>query len=492
MHKKNTLKNIFRYFSSSLYSTLLGIVNAFIKPKLLSPEFYGLWNILNIIPLYASYSHLGTRTAMRYLLPLKLSEKEYHEVDVIKGNVIFGSLYISLLIAMILTLLGLIVDFSLEVKTGIFTMAAVVLLEWYYLTYVSVLKGYQNFKLLTQVFYLKSTLTFIFGVTFIYFFSIYGLYLALVLSITLTNFYLRYKFSLGHYTIFNISQFAQFVKKGFPMLMFSLGSLIISTSDRIIITSLLGNEQLGYYGISIMILGFFLTIPGATREVMEPALMASMNDNSMQENIRQYFFKPMINLAYFLPFVMGPVFFIVPVLIPVILPDYTDGIIPSQIMIVGGYFLAMSYTARGVIIANNLQLKAIAVMALSIPVNIALSIYFIKLGLGITGVAIGSSFSYLILFISLLIFIKKNCDYLKDDWQQTMKAIVWLFPFLSGVTALLLYILNLWSINEYIAAIFALLVYFITVYYLIKIAAKRYSFLKTVNLKSLFNKEYYS
>lgn len=486
--EKDTLKNIFRYFSSSLFSSLLGIINAFIKPRLLTPELYGLWSLLNIIPLYAEYSDLGTRTAMRYLIPLHLGKKEYQHIKDLKGNVIFGSLYISILIAIILVILALIGNFNLEVKTGLICMAIVVLLDCYNSNYVVVLKGYQKFKLLTHVFYLKSSLNLIFGVIFIYFFNIYGLFISIILSYILVNLYLKLNCPLKPYSNFSIRPFLQIVKKGFPMLVFAFGTLLISTSDRIIIASLLGNEQLGYFSISIMIMGLFLSIPDSAREVMEPGLMAHMHSTSMQENVKQYFLKPLINLAYFLPFVMGPVFFIVPVLIPLILPAYTEGIVPAQIMIIGGYFLALSYTTRGVIMANNLQLQAIGVMVLSIPVNIVLSIYFIELGLGISGVAIGSCLSYILLFLSLLIFIKKKCDHFKDDWHETMIGIAWPFPLISSVTAMLLYIINLWPINEYIAAFFALSIYFIAVYFLINIAAKKYSLLKSANMKSIFNK----
>lgn len=485
MAKKNILKNISRYFSSSLYTTILGVINAFIKPRLLSPENFGLWNILNIIPLYASYSHLGTRTAMRYLLPLKLAEQSHQNVNQIKGNVFYGSLCITLLISVVLFFLGIFGKFTIEVQFGLFTMAIVVLLEWYYLTYVSVLKGYQQFKLLTQVFYLKSTLSFVIGVSLIYFFGIFGLYIALIVALTLTNIYLRSKFSLGRRLSFSSQQFYNLVKQGFPMLLFSLGTLLIGTSDRIIISTLLGNEQLGFYGIAIMILGFFLTIPGSTREVMEPALMESVNSNSMLENTTEFFLKPLINLAYFLPLLIGPVIFIVPILIPIVLPNYIDGILPTQIMMIGGYFLAMSYTTRGIIIANNLQVKAIAIMVLSIPVNVVVSIYFINLELGITGVALGSSISYMVLWLSLLAFIRKHCDYSKHQWRQTMVGILWLLPWLIALIFLLSYAINSGVVNRYVALITALMLYTITIYYLINFAAKRYSLLKSVTFSSL-------
>ena len=485
--EKDTLKNILRYFSSSLFSSLLSIINAFIKPRFLTPELYGLWSLLNIIPLYVEYSDLGTRTAMRYLIPLHRGKKEYQHIKDIKGNVIFGSLYISILIAIILVVLALIGNFNLEVKTGLICMAIVIILNCYHSNYVVVLKGYQQFKLLTHSFYLKASLNLVLGAVFLYFFNIYGLYVSIILSYILVNLYLKSKYPLKPYSNFNVRFFYQLVKKGFPMLVFGFGSILISTSDRIIIASLLGNEQLGFFSIAIMIMGFFLSIPGSVQEVMEPDLMVHMNSRSMQENVKHYFLSPLINLAYFLPLVMGPVIFIIPVLIPLILPGYSEGIVPTQIMIIGGYFFAMSYTARGIIIANHLQIKAIGVMSISIPVNVFLSVYFIDSGLGITGVAIASSFSYMLLLFSLLIFIKKNCKHFKDDWSETMKGIALPFPIIAIITVLLLYVSKMCFSNEYMAAIFGLSVYSISSYFLITIAAKKYTLLKKIKVNSFFN-----
>ncbi|MCD6416053.1 MAG: hypothetical protein J7M08_05095, partial [Planctomycetes bacterium] len=59
-----------KYSSGRFYRMGLGLITAFIRPKLLSPEYYGIWTLLKLIPNYLSYAHGGTRTAMRYLIPL--------------------------------------------------------------------------------------------------------------------------------------------------------------------------------------------------------------------------------------------------------------------------------------------------------------------------------------------------------------------------------------------------------------------------------------
>ena len=87
MSRDPVLKNIARYFSSSVYQSIFGVINAFIKAKFLTPELLGLWSLLSIIPDYSSYSDLGSRTAMQYLIPYHEGKGESQKNDEIKGTV---------------------------------------------------------------------------------------------------------------------------------------------------------------------------------------------------------------------------------------------------------------------------------------------------------------------------------------------------------------------------------------------------------------------
>ena len=85
--KESVTKNIVRYSSSKVYQQILSLLTAFIRPKLLTPELYGLWNILNIIPTYASYSNLGTFDIMRYMIPYHEGKKEHQKSLEIRDSV---------------------------------------------------------------------------------------------------------------------------------------------------------------------------------------------------------------------------------------------------------------------------------------------------------------------------------------------------------------------------------------------------------------------
>ena len=142
--------------------------------------------------------------------------------------------------------------------------------------------------------------------------------------------------------------------------------------------------------------------------------------------------------------------------------------------------MAVSYTTRGIIVARNLQIKALMIMILSIPVNIGLSIYFIKLGMGIKGVALGTGISYFIFFISLLIFVRVKCNYAPKDWKSAISCICWPFPVMCITILFLLKMSSMLPLNEYLTAFANLFIYSLIMLFVTNLSARRYVLLKSI------------
>ena len=268
-------------------------------------------------------------------------------------------------------------------------------------------------------------------------------------------------------------------------MLFSTGSELIRTSDRIIISYFLGIEQLGYYGIAIMAVSSLIQIPGAAREVIEPRLMQNLQDNSREENLREYFFKPLVNSAYLLPVLLGPLVILLPWVIPSLLSRYIPGIRPAQILILGSYFFMMSFPARGIIVANNWQRMASMVVGLVFFLNTGLSITLIKLGFGLNGVAIGSSISFFLLFVSLLFFVLSNHNYAMQDWKPALISLCWPFPIMCISLVLLEYSGKFMTAYGFIAVIIHVMIYLGLIAIAINIAKKRLILLKDLTLKNI-------
>ncbi|MBF0327747.1 MAG: oligosaccharide flippase family protein [Nitrospirae bacterium] len=402
------IKIIAGYSASSIFSKIFGVFYSFLKPKLLSPELYGLWNLLNLIPTYAAYVHLGSRSSMQYRIPYHLGAGEETQSNQIKDTVFYATLILNLIIAVFVAVIALAGNFSIVETSGLLVMSVMIILIWYEEYTVSLLKAYQDFKLLTSLTYLMTVAKVFSGILFLYLWGIYGLYLSIIFSyIVILAFIIkncRPSINKG----FQLPIFKELVHHGFPIMLFNFSNILISTADRFVISHFLGIKQLGYYSFAVTVFTFMIQIPGAAREVIEPRLMSELNNKSKQAVLDEYLFKPLINTAYYLPFIIGPIVFAIPVLTTLLFPKYTEAIVPAQIMTIGGYFFSLSYLTRGIIVANNWQLKASAIVLFICLLNTLTNIFLLSSGIGIAAVAAVSSISYFLLFATLLFFALKR------------------------------------------------------------------------------------
>jgi len=417
--KPDTLAaTVAKYTSSHVYRHVLSAFSAFIKSKLLAPEQLGLWNLINIIPGYSTFLHFGANECMRFMIPYHEARGEQDKAEELIASTFYGSLFPNLALSCGLVVYGLASQADTVTRTGIFTMAALVVLNWYYYFSFSLLRARQNFSLIIAGNYIRSTVTLFGSITLIFFFGLYGLYAAMLASYIAVILYFEVKQPTRLRRGFDPAVFRAAIGTGLPITLFSLVTEVIRNLDQILVSWFLGIEQLGYYAISAMAAEFLMQIPGSARDVMEPRLMAEKASLTDEQMLRRYLFAPLLSSAYLMPFAIGPAAILVPTVVASLLPRYTPGIAPAQIIVFGCYFLAFVYATRGIVVANRWQGQATAIMAGTVLVNAALCIGFIKLGFGLRGVALGSSISCLLLALGLVVFLRCRCNYAHRAWRR--------------------------------------------------------------------------
>ena len=430
------LHTVAKYASSRLYRQVLGVVTAYLRPKLLSPEQYGLWTLLGVIPGYAAYLHLGAQHSMRFLIPYYKSLDDTTRVTTMKETVFSASLCLTGLASIVLLLAALLPNLSMDVRLGLATMAIFIILQCIQEYYISLLKADERFPLLARSFYVQTTVSFVFTVVLLLLFKLHGLYLSILLTFTVIVFFLRANYSAGIRLSFRYSVFRELVVRGFPIMVADLAVELLSTSDRLVISGLLGRREMGYYGIATIVFGFLLQIPGTTREIMEPRMMRQVAHHGEDEITAEYLLKPIVNTAYLLPFLIGPVFFGLPVLIPLVLPRYSPAIVPTQILVFGIYFMALSYAPRMFIVARNWQKASAMLLPVVLLANVSLSVTLVKTGFGLAGVAFSSGVSFFLLFLTLFGLVMVRIKPTGSHWRRHLAGIA--IPFPTMILAILL------------------------------------------------------
>lgn len=484
--RRSTLENIARYSSGNIYRQLTGVVSAILKPRFLSPDLYGLWNLLSLISEYSLYADLGAMDAMRYLVPYEEGKKNREKVRDIMCTVFWGTAAIRLLIVACLVTAALLVDLHLIVRLGLLTIAADVLLKWYAKYYSYILMAYHRFQLLANSSYIRSTFVVTVGLALIYVYTIFGVYLAAVISGILVGWYMRKKFPLSTPFRFKARTYLDLVRRGWAIMGFNFLLLLMRSVDRVVVARYLGVRELGYYGIVGMILVFLLEVPAASRSVIEPLLMEEMSTTGRGAIVEKYFIAPLLNTAYYMPFLVIPAFFFLPVVIPVVLPRYVPSILPTQIAVIGAYIFSMVYVSRGVIVAFNWMTEALSYMLGAAALHVALSIFLIHAGYGLPGVAVSMVFSFTALLVLLLVLIARRSGLGRRVWARASVA-------LGTPCALLLFMLPaggriMLLDNLYADASVKVLVMCVVMFLLTAWAAGRNPLLAGVGVKELLRK----
>lgn len=397
----SALSTITRYASSHIYRQVLNLFTSVLRPKFLSPEQFGLWNLLFLIPTYCSFLNFGTFNTARFAVPYHRGRGEDGEVREVLGSAFFPAFLLTCLAAAGALLFALRGDYGTEMRLGLAAMAALSVLTLSFDFHRLLLKAFERFDIIASSHYLYASLVFLMTVSLVPLLRLYGVYLTALLSALAALVFLRRRFPFPGGMSFSLPRYRGLIVRGVPIMLISSYAPLMRASDKFIVSLVLGNEQLGYFGLAAMVIGFLTQIPGVSREVLEPRLMRALDGRGTGEVMEDFFLRPLFNTACYMPFLAGPVFFLADPAISLLLPRYGQAVWPSRILAVGMYFTALTYVFRGVIVALGIERPASLTIFAAMLLQVLISLAMALSGFGITAVAAGGAVSNVLLLLML-------------------------------------------------------------------------------------------
>lgn len=401
--RETVLEGVLWVSSSNTFRQLLGAVTTFLRPLLLAPAQIGLFTFLRVFLLYAQYLHVGLRTGMRYMIPAYEGIQQTDKITLLKGTALKVSLALNLTMGAALVFMALIRDeMSNELRVGLVFIAIIAVGNCIVDHFAAELKGHQKFKLVGFINYISAIALLVASVPLMLWFGLYGALAAQLVATIAVLGWLFTRRNAGPRPGFDWTILKTTAAIGLPTMLFDIGILLVRTVDRFVISMTVGFEQLGYYAIGTMIVGYLLNIPGAAREVMEGKMFRELDAHSKAELFRQYALQPMVGISFTMPWIIGPVYLALPVLIETFLPDYLAGVEAAQLLCLANWFLAISFSMRAVLIANRWQYSALAILCGVLLLHLGLSWWWLGKGGGIEMVAISNGIAFLVLLIAIL------------------------------------------------------------------------------------------
>ena len=416
---------------------------AFLKTLLiayyLGPELLGTYALVILIVEYLNYINLGVFNSMTRDISLFLTDKnKEREIDLTEGNAISFSLIASIFLLAVLFLFSFMSNSVLPEEVAAYIPIMFVLVVIYQLKQFILrhLRLFENFFLLGAIEFMAQLLNLIGVVLFIESYLID----AVVFSILISNIFLLlfgFAFSRKVKLTFNFQKIKYLIKAGFPILLYSIFLLLLTSIDRVMIGFFYSDiKALGYYQLGLSLAVGLFTVFNAITFLFLPKWLRffSLNDNEMTslkiESLKEqtYFLELLLVVLSLLGIIAIPYF------IKTYLVEFEVSIIIMQFLLMSSVVLHMTFFAITYLNSNNHQVKTLPSLLIAVFFSAIMNYLFISLGYGLYGIAFAkilSLFIYGFLIFKLLLKISE-LPFLLNFFKIYIRIIVF-FSFLSFI-----------------------------------------------------------
>jgi O-antigen/teichoic acid export membrane protein len=397
--ENNIVRNIFSFGSATLLSAGLSFVVGVLTRNMLGPEQYGYWLTVSMLFSFVPLFQLGTVNAMNRDVPFYIARKEYMRAQEIKNLTLSFIFTLPLfLVVIFLVISGLLffIDISYEYQIG-FLLASFISFFIFLSTYVEMYyKSEQNFRMASKLVAVKSVSQSLITLLFIYLIGYEGLYIGMLLAFIIEVIIGRKSFQ-GFKFQFDLNKYKKLIETGFPILLVGLIWSILIASDRLIITIFMTPEDLGNYGVGMLIFSSMMLLPQVVGQVLYPKIVELVSQEKYHE-IKRLYWKVNKALSIIGGLIVVVGYFLFPIFVNHFMPDYKEGIKAGQILILGIYPLTLSGFAANYFNATDRQKIYIGIQILTIANNIILCYFFVKISYNIMLISLATSISYIIYF----------------------------------------------------------------------------------------------
>ena len=431
------LKDVAAYSASGVLGQVLGLVSGGVVAKLLGPTEFGMWNAVSLALVYGAYFDLGILPAMAREVPTYRGQGKLGEAKEIEGTAFTTTFLAAVLVAVILLAVSFRAGQPGSIVFGLRGMAVVIILQRSYVYYLTILRCYNEFGLLSKLQVIFAAVSAALAVLMVLWFGFEGRVAAAVAAQLLALTYVGSIWRLDRFFSFSFPVAAQLVKAGMPLIIASIVMGLVTTIDRLIIVTYLGPTELGYFGASLLITGVVFLIPGTVGEVLYPRLTHRFGEAGRDlQALKNYVLVPTVLLGYLVPVLIGPIYLALPAVIELLLPQYVPGVAAGRIVAIGMFFFSLERVASYFLVTIGKLKQFVLLACLVLALNIVLDLVFLAMGMGIEGVALGgTAITYLCYAVATVGYALSHYTRRREDWVRFFAKL--LLPFVYMVMLLI-------------------------------------------------------
>jgi len=328
-------KVLIRFASAQIVSNFLRLLSGFLVVRFISPELYGQFSGVGVYMGYILLGHGGIINGLSRELPYELGRKNDEYAKQLASSVYLLSVLISIVAALAFFAFGIKAFLQGNTTIAIIYVAysligGLHLLNKQYLP--TLYRTNKDFDSLSKqnIFVGIGNLA---SVLFVYFFSLYGL-ISRGIFLALLEFFLLFKNKPYKLTFtYQLNHFKTLLKTGIPIFMVGQVGPLWHTVMNNIIFSVGGALNFGLYALSSIIQGAVGVIPASFSQVIYPRMSIMLGEGKSVTQIIKSNIKPLIFQFIVMSGISVAGVLLLPIVIPALLPKYTEGILAAQWML---------------------------------------------------------------------------------------------------------------------------------------------------------------
>lgn len=409
-------KSAVTYTSGSIFNSIAQVISSVIILAYLSPDDLGIWNSILLFQTYSMFLQAGIINGLNRELPFYLGKKENAFAKELASNALYIFIWSSILCAIIGA--GLLLYYNEQKFIFKITYIGIILItvSKFYENYLTTTFRSNNaFEQLGKVYFFRGFYL-ILSTIIVIFFGYYGYIVRMVSISFLFSFLMHLIRPLKVKPKFNFNNTKLLFKVGAPIFILAYIFSSSATFDRLILVNYAGFTTVGHYSLALMAYSALSMLPISLANYIYPKMSYKFGETNDVSKLMSIAIK--VNIIVFI--IMLPIavlgFFLIPVVVPILFPEYVLGMRSAQILLFASVFF-------GGTIGNNVfwSLKLWKYITISQLGGTILNIFVIYLGFvliddSIIGISLGVVFSqlcYMLLNNSLIYLSLKNEKYTK-------------------------------------------------------------------------------
>lgn len=384
-------------------ATFLQMLRGLILAALLGPAGLGTVALVNLVLSYVTYSDLGMASAVGREIPLSLGAGRDEEAIEWRSYGIVAKLVSASIVGLCTAAYTLLKwpDLSAALRIGLLVAAVVMVFQGLIAAWQVIFQSVQQFGRATTVTLATGSLSFIGGVLGAKLAGITGVFVSQLIVFALVA---TLCFVLGRFPArihLRRDKFARLLKVGVPLAALTFVGYNLINIDQVMVVALLGSRALGLYTLVLYGGSVLDLLPAALAVSVAPRLLRAYGQAADSPSILRLTWRPVDFLASVLPVGIAAIWILGPAVIVRILPDYTSIFAPLRVYLVGMYFMGINLGVSAVLLALNRHRNNVPIIAACIGINVLVDLCFVAvLGLGLTGIALGSVVTYFVYWMA--------------------------------------------------------------------------------------------